>query len=183
MCTLLLSLSAFPLTSALCFSVFSSLKSSVMQLTKGKQCRFVVWVVLGGWFWFCFVFFFFFPLGIHSSFSCNTVDVQKWSENPSKNFIAGKSPRECQQWWESLRRLRVQVCFGMVGRSLQNSTKHFQTSEPWKEVGKGSKNGRAVGTLTGKARKYRRPKECKITKRGEGGKKENPHLPQPKQTS
>lgn len=92
------------------------------------------------------------------------MDVQKWSENPSKNFIAGRSPRECQQWWESLRRLWVQVCFGIAGRSLQNSTKCFQTSEPWKS-GKRSKNGRAVHIFTSKARKQRRARECKIRKR------------------
>lgn len=67
------------LSPPLCFSDFLYLNSSVMQPTKGKQCRV------------------FFPLGTHSSFSCNTVDVQKWSENPSKNFIAGRSPRQCQQ--------------------------------------------------------------------------------------
>lgn len=105
----------------------------------------------------------FFSLGILSSFSCNTVDVQKWSENPSKNFRAGTSPRECQQWWESLRRLWVQVCFGMAVRSLQNSTKLFQTSEPLKS-GKGSKTGRAGGTFISKARKQRRPRERKLWK-------------------
>lgn len=128
----------------LSFSVFLYVNSSVTQPTKRKQCRFL-----------------FSPLA--SSFSCNTVDVQKWSENPSKNFRAGTSPRECQQWWESLRRLWVQVCFGIAVRSLQNSTKLFQTSEPLKS-GKGSKTGRAGGTFISEDRKQRRPRERKLWK-------------------
>lgn len=118
------------LSPPLCFSDFLYLNSSVMQPAKGKQCRV------------------FFPLGTHSSFSCNTVDVQKWSENPSKNFIAGRSPKQCQQWWESLGRLSSSLLWHGWKKFVQNSTKHFQTFEPWKS-GKGSKNRAAVGTFTG----------------------------------